>query len=60
MPVTFPPGRLKLATNPSRSGSLTAEKTIGMVEVAAFAASAAGGPARSKQYGDFKPDKISR
>ena len=39
-PVTLPPGRLKLATRPARAGSLTAEKTIGMVEVAAFAASA--------------------
>ena len=40
-PVTLPPGRLKLATRPSRIGSPPISKTIGMVVVAAFAASAA-------------------
>ena len=29
MPVTLPPGRLRLGTRPRRTGSLTAEKTIG-------------------------------
>src|SRR5438876_4151762 len=40
-PVTLPPGRLRLATRPSRTGSEAISKTIGMVVVAAFAASAA-------------------
>ena len=41
-PVTLPPGRLRLATRPSRTGSLPVVKTIGIVVVAAFAASAGG------------------
>ena len=41
-PVTLPPGRLRLATKPSVIGSPPVSKTIGMVVVAAFAASAAG------------------
>ena len=41
-PVTLPPGRSRLATRPSRTGSAAISKTIGMVVVAAFAASAAG------------------
>ena len=40
MPVMFPPGRLKLATSPAFTGSPPLTKTIGMVDVAAFAASA--------------------
>ena len=38
--MTLPPGRLRLVTSPSRTGSPPDSKTIGMVEVAAFAASA--------------------
>jgi hypothetical protein len=41
-PVMLPPGRLKLATSPSLTGLLAVSKTIGMVVVAAFAASTAG------------------
>ena len=41
-PVTLPPGRLRLATSPSRTGSEAISKTIGMVVAAAFAAIAAG------------------
>jgi hypothetical protein len=41
-PVILPPGRLRLAANPIWTGSPPVEKTIGMVEVAAFAASRAG------------------
>ena len=41
-PVTLPPGRFRLATRPSWTGSPPISKTIGMVVVAAFAASAAG------------------
>src|SRR5262245_114784 len=38
MPVTLPPGLLKLATRPYRTGSPPIEKTIGIVAVAALAA----------------------
>ena len=41
-PVMLPPGRFMLATSPAATGSLAVTKTIGMVVVAAFAASAAG------------------
>ena len=41
-PVTLPPGRLRLATRPSLTGSPPVAKTIGTVVVAALAASAAG------------------
>src|SRR5215471_20899664 len=44
MPVTLPPGRLKLATSPSLTGSAPPEKTIGMAEVADFDATAASKP----------------
>jgi hypothetical protein len=36
-PVTLPPGRLKLATRPSLTGSPPLAKTIGIVAVAALA-----------------------
>ena len=39
-PVRLPPGRARLATKPDRTGSPTLVKTIGIVEVACFAASA--------------------
>jgi integrase len=39
-PVALPPGRLRLATRPSATGSEPVPKTIGMLEVAALAASA--------------------
>ena len=41
IPVMLPPGRLRLATKPPRTGSGTGAKTIGIVVVAAFAASEA-------------------
>src|SRR6516164_5458767 len=40
----LPPGRLRLLTRPPLIGSPPIEKTIGMVVVAAFAASADGSP----------------
>ena len=43
-PVMLPPGRLRLATSPSSTGSPPVRKTIGMTEVADFAAKAAGKP----------------
>lgn len=44
-PVTFPPGRAKLATNPLPTGLPTAAITIGMVVVACLAARVCGTPA---------------
>src|SRR6266481_1270397 len=41
MPVRLPPGRFRLATRPNWTGSDPIRKTIGIVGVAAFAASAA-------------------
>jgi hypothetical protein len=41
IPVMLPPGRLRLGTRPSATGSVPEEKTIGMVEVAALATTAA-------------------
>src|SRR5215470_5309020 len=41
-PVRLAPGRFKLATNPSWTGSPATKKTIGVVVVAALAASAEG------------------
>ena len=38
-PVRLPPGRAKLATNPFVTGSAPTTETIGIVEVAFFAAS---------------------
>src|SRR5215831_12695816 len=44
MPVMFPPGRWKLSTRPALTGSLPMTNTIGIVEVAALAASGEGSP----------------
>ena len=44
MPVRLPPGRARLVTRPPATGSSPTLKTIGIVEVALFAASAAGMP----------------
>ena len=41
-PVTFPPGRARLATNPAPTGSMAVGMTIGIVWVACLAAIAAG------------------
>jgi len=43
-PVRLPPGRVKLATRPNSIGWLTLAKTIGIAEVAFFAASGGGMP----------------
>ena len=45
-PVTLPPGRLRLATRPSLTGSSPLAKTMGIVVVAALAASAEATPPR--------------
>jgi hypothetical protein len=44
-PVTFPPGRPRLSTNPARTGSEAVVNTIGVVFVAAIAARIATSPA---------------
>ena len=44
-PVRLPPGRGRLATKPNSTGSPTLVKTIGIVEVARFAATAGAVPA---------------
>ena len=44
VPVTLPPGRLRLATSPASTGSPPAVNTIGMELVAALAASGDGSP----------------
>jgi hypothetical protein len=43
-PVRLPPGRAKLATRPDSTGSVPVWKTIGIVEVALFAANAEESP----------------
>ncbi len=43
IPVTLPPGRLRLATNPRPTGSATCTKTIGTDVVACLAVTAAPG-----------------
>jgi hypothetical protein len=43
-PVAFPPGRLRLATSPTFTGSAPPVNTMGMVVVAALAASAGALP----------------
>jgi len=43
-PVTFPPGCARLATKPFSTGSPAAANTIGVVDVACFAAKIAGSP----------------
>ena len=44
-PVTLPPGRARLATRPVPTGSAAIAKTIGMTDVACFAAMTAAVPA---------------
>ena len=59
MPVTLPPGRLRLATRPASTGSSPMLKTIGMVVVAALAASAAA-CCRRGDDGDPTADQVGR
>src|SRR5262249_31109159 len=49
-PVTLPPGRLRLVTRPSLTGSPPVAKMIGTVVVAALAASAEGVIANDEGY----------
>jgi hypothetical protein len=57
-PVRLPPGWAKLATNPAATGSLRAGKTIGIVEVAFFAASTEGEAAACHDQIDLAADNI--
>ena len=59
MPVRLLPGRLRLGTRPTRTGSLTAEKTIGIVEVAFLAASAEGSATCRKKYRHSQVNEFS-
>src|SRR3954470_9775880 len=47
-PVMFPPGRLRLATSPTSTGSTPFAKTIGIFDVAALAARAGSAPPPAK------------
>ena len=58
MPVALPPGRARLATRPSLTGSSPTPKTIGIVVVAALAASAAGVAAGRGDNGHVAADEI--
>ena len=57
-PVTLPPGRARLATRPVPTGSPASAKTIGMTDVACFAARTAG--ARRDNDIDLQPDELGR
>src|SRR2546430_1239012 len=56
-PVALPPGRARLLTRPSSTGSTAEPKTIGIVDVAVFAASAAS-VLPGVAIGDLTADKI--
>ena len=58
MPVALPPGRARLATRPSLTGSSPTPKTIGIVVVAALAASAAALPAGRGDNGHATADEV--
>jgi hypothetical protein len=50
-PVTFPPGRARLATSPSATGSAKTVKTTGIVAVACLAARVPGPAVTSTSTG---------
>src|SRR5262245_55985442 len=56
----LPPGRLRLVTKPRLIGSLESLKTIGIVEVAAFAAKTGGSEVEGHDYGHLTLDKFCR
>ena len=59
MPVMLPPGRARLVTRPSFTGSWLARKTTGIVVVAALATSATSSPGR-RDHGDSTANQIGR
>jgi len=58
IPVILLPGRLRLATKPSLTGSPPVMKTIGIVEVADFAARAENGATTGGNHRDLLADEI--
>ena len=58
MPVTFPTGRLRLATRPAANGSPTPAKTTGNIEVAALAASVDGVPPAANSTVTRRPTRL--
>ena len=59
MPVRLPPGRARLATRPSLTGSSATAKTMGIVVVAALAASAERASGRG-DHGDLPANQFGR
>ena len=57
-PVRLPPGRARLATRPNATGSPPAMKTIGIVEVALFAAQCRRACRRRGDHVDLAADEI--
>jgi hypothetical protein len=58
MPVTLPPGRLKLTTSPIAIGSSPAEKTIGMV--CGFGGLCRNGPAARNDDSNSAANQVGR
>src|SRR5437773_3239076 len=59
MPVTLPPGRARLSTNPLATGSPSCAKTMGIVPVAALAARVTGALAETDDV-DLETHQLSR
>ena len=60
MPVRLPPGRARLATRPSLTGSSPTTKTMGIVVVAALAAKCRSGAADRGDHGDLSANQFGR
>ena len=58
-PVTLPPGRVRLATRPSLTGSAAGAKTIGIVGGRRFGRAATAVPPCSN-HGDLRRDQFGR
>jgi hypothetical protein len=57
-PVTLPPGRLRVATKPYFTGSTPPSKTMGIVEVAVFAASIELRSAGCENHADLTQEQV--
>jgi hypothetical protein len=57
VPVTFPPGRARLVTNPEPTGSATAPITIGIFDVASLAAPVASVPNATITSTEFRRER---
>ncbi len=60
IPVRLPPGRARLATRPSLTGSSADTKTMGIVVVAALAANADSGTSGRGDHGDLSANQFGR